>query len=243
MQFGKYLTRGVETYFARFGELALPMALLTLALVLSYLCFCLPSLIVGGPLIASLFMVGLAAVRGQPVEDAWRLPNDRVVSAFVLGLLFGLAGIVMTVVMYAGMLAPMFLISLPAAVVNEEPSPAFAIPAFGLSFVTQMLMMAIVTIGSLLIATKTMFTFPLIVDRGLSPVEALKTSWRGTEGRLVDLALTMFIAWFIGSLGAYACYVGMLLTFPVTYTIVAAAYIDVFDSESSTPPEAEVIEG
>lgn len=71
---------------------------------------------------------------------------------------------------------------------------------------------------------KTMFVMPLIADRGCSFGEALTESWRLTAARPWELLLLYGLAMILSSLGAYACYIGLLATMPVYFTIIAAAY-------------------
>ena len=40
------------------------------------------------------------------------------------------------------------------------------------------------------------------------------------------MLLLQFLAGLIGGLGVYFCYVGLLFTMPISFTIVAAAYED-----------------
>ncbi|MSR57663.1 MAG: hypothetical protein EXS05_08320 [Planctomycetaceae bacterium] len=72
--------------------------------------------------------------------------------------------------------------------------------------------------------TKTMYVMPLIADRGCSFLEAFTESWRLTKTRFWELLLVYFLALIISGIGAYFCYVGLLATLPLYYTIIGAAY-------------------
>jgi zinc-ribbon domain len=73
-----------------------------------------------------------------------------------------------------------------------------------------------------------MFSVPLVVERGLSPVDALRASFEKTKGNWLMFTLFAFVLALIAGAGAIACYVGMLLTYPLYFLITAVAYRDVF---------------
>ena len=77
------------------------------------------------------------------------------------------------------------------------------------------------------------FTIPLIIDRGLSAVEAMKTSYALTRQNLFMFALFAFVLYLLASAGSYLCYVGMLATYPLLFTITAVAYRDLFGVEGA----------
>jgi len=63
----------------------------------------------------------------------------------------------------------------------------------------------------------------LIVDQELGPIESLKESWRLTSGEKGDLFLWAIVTFFINLVGLLCCFVGLLITVPVTS--IATAYI------------------
>ncbi|MBL8166559.1 MAG: zinc-ribbon domain-containing protein [Acidobacteria bacterium] len=73
-----------------------------------------------------------------------------------------------------------------------------------------------------------MFTVPLIVDRNLSVGEALSASYNATKSNWLMFALFAIVVGILASLGQLACYVGLLATYPLQFTIAAIAYRDVF---------------
>ena len=73
-----------------------------------------------------------------------------------------------------------------------------------------------------------MFSIPLVVERGLSPMEALRTSFEKTKGNWLMFTLFAFVTGLIAGCGVIACYVGALVTYPLYFLITAVAYRDVF---------------
>ena len=72
------------------------------------------------------------------------------------------------------------------------------------------------------------FTLPLIVERNLGVFEAMRASRDITQPNLLMFTLFAFVAQLIASAGSYACYVGLLATWPLMFTITAVAYRDCF---------------
>ena len=97
-------------------------------------------------------------------------------------------------------------------------------------------------IPGLLVAGLVFFTYPLIVDRNLSAMDAIKASIDVTQQNLFSFALFALVCGLIVVLGAIACCVGLLITFPLFIAIVTCAYRDCFgidgivSNESYTPP-------
>jgi hypothetical protein len=87
------------------------------------------------------------------------------------------------------------------------------------------------------------FTIPLIVERGLGATDAMRTSYELTKQNILLFTLFAFVVGLIAQIGAYACYIGLLATFPLQFTITAVAYRDLFGLEgarSFLPPAPHV---
>jgi uncharacterized membrane protein len=63
----------------------------------------------------------------------------------------------------------------------------------------------------------------LVVDKGMEPIEAMKESWRLTEGQRVNLLLYGFIGFGIALVGLLACCVGLFVATPVL--AIGSAYL------------------
>jgi uncharacterized membrane protein len=96
-------------------------------------------------------------------------------------------------------------------------------------------MLAVILIISILFT----FTYPLIQDRGLSGVEAVKLSVKAAMGNFWRLFGLYLLNAALGIAGALLCYVGVFLILPVTVGAIAAAYEQVFglgEPISNLPP-------
>jgi hypothetical protein len=96
-------------------------------------------------------------------------------------------------------------------------------------------------IPGLIVAGLLFFTYPLIIDRKLGVVEAMKASVEVTKPNLLMFTLFAIVVQLIASAGTYACYVGLLATLPLMFTMGAVAYRNCFGLEGATaqlpPPE------
>ena len=66
-------------------------------------------------------------------------------------------------------------------------------------------------------------TLPLVIDRGLGPIDALTESWKLTDGHKTNLFIFGLCAFALAIAGACACGVGLLLVLPILY--IAHMYI------------------
>jgi hypothetical protein len=124
--------------------------------------------------------------------------------------------------------------AVPAPSPCREPPSALAVFA---TFFAILAFYAVMFLGifvswlwTLWFTTRTMFVLPLIADRRLAFGAALCRSWAETRHGFWELLLVKFVADVIGMLGVYAMYVGLLVTVPYRFTLLASVYEDRFGS-------------
>lgn len=88
-------------------------------------------------------------------------------------------------------------------------------------------------IPAFIVAGLLFFTLPLIIERNLSIADAIRASRELTQRRLLMFILFAFLVQLIASAGTYLCYVGLLATWPLMFTITAVAYRDCFGVEGA----------
>lgn len=81
-----------------------------------------------------------------------------------------------------------------------------------------------------------MFTFPLIVDRKLSGVDAIKTSIKAARANFGGIVGLVLLNTLLGIGGMFVCYVGGFLVMPITLAAQAIAYRRVFPEMLVTSP-------
>jgi uncharacterized membrane protein len=83
-------------------------------------------------------------------------------------------------------------------------------------------------IPGLIIAAMLMFTVPLIVDKRMPGIDAMKLSFETLKPDLVMATLFYIVVAIIGEIGSVACGVGILFTLPLFFLSVSIAYRDYF---------------
>lgn len=102
-----------------------------------------------------------------------------------------------------------------------------------LHFLLIMLGAVLCIIPAFIVAGLLFFTIPLIVERNMGVFEAMRASRDLTQRRLFHFILFAFLVQLIASVGSYLCYVGLLATYPLMFTITAVAYRDCFGLEGA----------
>jgi uncharacterized membrane protein len=83
------------------------------------------------------------------------------------------------------------------------------------------------------------FAYPLIVDRRLSGVNAVKLSIKAAMANFWRLLGLLLINGVLSFVGILLCYVGVFFVFPITFAAIAIAYEQVFglgEVQLNVPP-------
>jgi len=72
------------------------------------------------------------------------------------------------------------------------------------------------------------FATPLIIERNLTIGEAIRTSYNTTKANWFMFVLFVLVLGLLAGLGGAACYVGLVASYPLYFTITAIAYRDIF---------------
>jgi hypothetical protein len=79
------------------------------------------------------------------------------------------------------------------------------------------------------------FSFPLIVDRKAGVLSALQQSFGVAKQNIVMFTLMPIVIGLVSGVGVFLCCVGLLVTYPLMFTITAAAYRDLFGLRGAAP--------
>ena len=86
------------------------------------------------------------------------------------------------------------------------------------------------------VATRLIFAQYLVVDKNLSFDEAIKTSWKMSEGNVLNFIAFYFAMFFLLLLGLLCLVVGVLVAAPVVMLATAALYV-LFENNMMTELE------
>ncbi|HEY8563056.1 MAG TPA: hypothetical protein VIL74_21950 [Pyrinomonadaceae bacterium] len=188
-----------------------------------------------GAMICGIFYCYLQKIDGKPVvfEGLWK------------GFEWWLPGLIATIFIVVPMIAVYVIIYLPfiaAAIMGSKLSESemmgLLFGAFALDLVVIVVMVCFHTL--------LMFTFPLIVDRNLGALAAMKTSAKAVWKNLGGIAGFYAVAFVMSLLGAMACGVGTYFVIPIIMAGTTVAYRKIFpssDNREFNPPPPNYYQG
>ena len=209
-------------------------------LVGTLLAYFAPMGILLGPMMCGIYYCFNRKQAGQPVKFEMLFKGfDYFIPSLIATLIMMIPGFVIAI--------PAFIVMFILYVNALRTTPPGAPPTPG-SFTNVLVAYAVfatITIAvSLVVAVLCYFVYPLIVDRKLSAVQAIKTSARAARANLGGIMSLVLLNAVLGILGTLACCVGAIFLAPVSFATVAVAYRQVFpedyvESPKVTPEERD----
>lgn len=174
-----------------------------------------------GVMFCGIYYCLIQKANGQPVSfDGLFKGFSYLMPSLIATLVIIIPTFVLMFFMYGSIFALFFAMSDARGRISDSAFPVL----FGTLMVEGVLMSLVLGCLHALI----MFTYPLIVERGLSGVEAFKLSakavWKNLNG-VVGLILCEFALGFVGYM---LCAVGVYLTLPIMFAGIFVAYRKVF---------------
>ena len=187
-----------------------------------------------GPMMCGIFLCYRQQARAMPVTfDMLFKGFDHFGESFIASLLMLAAGLLM--VFPAILMAVVGAITIGVSA-GSHNGAALAAPslAFGMFGVIALFVM----LASLLVGACFLFTYPLILDRGLTGIEAVKLSFRAARANLGGLILLLLLNGVISLAGALCCYIGAFLVLPITFGTHWICYERIFGIKVVDTPAA-----
>jgi uncharacterized membrane protein len=192
---------------------------------------CLVGLLVGsavplgilmGPMMCGLYLTYFKKRRGEIIEFGDLFKGFDYFAQSVVATLLHVIPIVIIVVPAYILFYVFFILSV--AVQGDEPNPAAMFGMMGMF----MLFYVLVVIVIMFVSIGFTFAYPLIVDRKMQALDAVKLSFRAAMANFGRLFLLYLLNALLSIGGLLLCYVGMFLVLPITYGAIAVAYEQVF---------------
>jgi hypothetical protein len=187
-----------------------------------------PMAILLGPMMCGIFLCLLARMRSEP---------------FGFDLLFkGFDYFVQSLIATLIQIIPVMLVLVPFYLVffftfmntmnrprrrGAPPDPSEFYPVI---ILTVVLVVVAIVIGTL-VGALFIFTYPLIVDRRLPGLDAVKLSFKAATANFGGVLGLVLLNMLMGFVGLLLCYVGAILVLPLHYASWAVAYRQVFDRQ------------
>jgi uncharacterized membrane protein len=198
-------------------------------------------LVLIGPMMVGIYLCFLRRMRGESVEFGTLFKGfDCFAQSLIAALIQAIPMVIVIVPMYILMFAFM-MFSMPRGGGRMDPDEsgrfAFTFLGFYVLFIVAILIVAIV------VTLFFLFTFPLIADKNLSGVDAVKLSIKAARANLGGIFGLVLLNFGLGILGVFCCYVGAFFFMPVGFASYAVAYRRVFPEglqpfASPPPPPA-----
>jgi uncharacterized membrane protein len=189
-----------------------------------------------GPMMCGIYLTCFARRRRDPIEFGLLFKGfDFFGPSVVATLLHALPVIAILLPTYVLFYAS-FVLALVAQGDNPDPLPLLAVlGTFSLIVLVVVVLIIIVS------------AYPLIVDRRLGGLDAVKLSFKAAMANFWRLLAMGLLTGVMAMVGMAFCYVGMFLVFPISYGAIAAAYEQVFGlaharEASNLPPPPPIFE-
>jgi len=175
-----------------------------------------------GPMMCGLYLALLKRQSGEPVEFATLFKGfDFFVDGMIAGILHAIPVIII--------IAPLYVIYIAMIVTMGARSGRDGDPAAAMGFLAVMgICVPVVLILLIILSIGFAFAFPLIVDRRLSGINAVKHSFKAGMANFWSLFGLLLLNGLVVLAGACACIVGMYFVLPITFAALAVAYTQVF---------------
>lgn len=193
---------------------------------------------------------------GKYIEDAFKIWKENLGLMAGIGAITALLGslcfIVLPIVIPSAMAIAFALVDgrQPKPVIGEMfktqwflPVLIYALLMFVITLVVYGLLSLIFCIGiifaplvGLAMAGAFSFVLPFIVDRNMDAITAMKASWALAKPNFFPILGLALVAGLIAQAGSVACGIGVVLTAPLYFLIIAAAYRDLMAQTAPPAP-------
>jgi uncharacterized membrane protein len=185
-----------------------------------------------GPMMAGIFLCLFQRQRNQPVEFGLLFKGfDLFVQSLIVTVFKMIPIIILMIPFYVIMMAVMFT-TMPRGGSSPEDSSAFVMSFFGL----EMVFFVVVMVVSILIEIFFMFAYPLVVDRKLSGMDAVKLSFKAGKANFGGVLGLLLLNALFGFIGVLCCIIGVYFWLPVSFAAISVAYRRVFPETTENFP-------
>lgn len=175
-----------------------------------------------GPMMCGLYLSFFKKRRGEPIELGTLFKGFDYFGPAVVATLLHVIPILAIVIPAYIVFYVVFILSM--TVQGNEPNPGAMLGLLGMFTMFWIVMFFVIIVISIGFT----FVYPLLVDRKMAAIDAIKISFKAAMANFWRLLLLMILTGLLTIAGVVLCYVGVFLAFPVTYGALAMAYEQVF---------------
>ncbi len=181
-----------------------------------------------GPMMCGLYMILLRRQRGEPVAFDMLFKGFDVFVDSLIATLIQVVPMLLIIV-------PTYVISIALFYTSFKPERRGEMPDLFPIFALFGTVFLVIMVCSIIIGVFCAFTYPLIVDRRLSGMNAVKTSIKAAAANFGGVLGLMLLMMGLSFLGLLLCYVGAFFVLPLHFAALSIAYRRVFPSEGYPP--------
>ena len=188
-----------------------------------------------GPMMVGLFLCLLEKMGNRPFEFGLLFKGfDYFVPGLVVTAIKVIPVLIIILPFYFIMFATM-MTTMPRDHATPEEMSRFMFSFFGV----EMIFVLVVMLVSVCVEIFFMFAYPLIADRKMSGLDAVKLSFKAGKANFGGILGLLLLNALLGILGVFLCIVGVYLYLPIAFAAQAVAYRRVFPEISqnfASPP-------
>ncbi len=186
-----------------------------------------------GPMMVGIFLCLLQKLRREPVEFGLLFKGfDQFVPSLVVTVLKMIPIFIVLVPYYIFLIGIMATTMPRGGVQSPEEAQTFVMSMLGFEVVFFVIIMVV----SITIEVFFMFAYPLVADRKLSALDAIKLSFRAGKANLGGVLGLMLLNALFGFVGVLCCVVGVYFYLPIAFASQAVAFRRVFPETSQPFP-------
>lgn len=185
-----------------------------------------------GPMMVGIFLCLQLRQRRQPVEFGLLFKGfDQFVAGLVATVLKMIPIFIMLIPYYI-FLFGMMAFAMPKGDPSPEAARAFVMSFFGVEIIFVLGVMLV----SILIEIFFMLAYPLIADKKMSGLEAVKLSFRAGKANFGGILGLLLLNALFGFVGVLCCIIGVYFYLPVSLAAQAVAYRRIFPDVAASYP-------
>ncbi len=192
-------------------------------------------IILMGPMMVGVFLCFQEKQRHRPVEFGLLFKGFDHFVAGLIATVIKMIPIFILLIPYYIFLFGMMAVSMPRHETSPDEARAFVMSMFAFEIIFFLAVMLV----SILIEIFFMLAYPLIADKKMSGLEAVKLSFRAGKANFGGILGLLLLNALFGIVGVLCCIIGVYFYLPVAYAAQAVAYRRIFPDTGTnypTPP-------
>ncbi len=178
-----------------------------------------------GPMMVGIFLCLLQRLRNEPIEFGLLFKGfDQFVPGLVVTVLKMIPIFILLIPYYIFVIVMMATAMPRGGVETPDQARNFVMSIFGF----EMIFFLVIMVVSITIEIFFMFAYPLVADRKLSGLDAVKISFRAGKANFGGILGLMLLNALLGFVGVLCCFIGVYFYLPVAFASQAVAFRRVF---------------